>query len=275
MKTNTLSLAVTLLVTAALLSISTTAQEREVRWQGFNIKDIRESSDEAFDLLDANDNGRITLDEIDIDFENLSEEEARNMRRRVNLARGRFMKWDAEIDRFDIADTNKDAVLDRSERENEDKSVRTHLLQLGLDELDTDKNGSIDRQEFGAHLADIETLDEDGNGYLTREELANAEDSDTVRSALGRAYEYRWAVEKVMERRAAVEAADRQKSADETAEKQKRNWILERIPETVRDKFDWYVSDVLTAETPKTKNRTLTGTNMIISFTNALGCYIG
>ena len=231
MKTITTSLAVTFLVMAASLSIA--SQEREARWatsssqswQGFNIKDIRESSDEAFDLLDANDNGRITLDEIDIDFENLSEEEARNMRRRVNLAHARFMKWDAEIDRFDIADTNKDAVLDREERENEDKSVRTHLLQLGLDELDTDKNGSIDRQEFGAHLADIETMDEDGNGYLTREELANAEDSDTVRYALGRAYEYRWAVERLeraVERRA-VEAADRQKSADEAAEKQKRN----------------------------------------------------
>ncbi|MDE0645918.1 MAG: hypothetical protein OXH84_06775 [Gammaproteobacteria bacterium] len=232
MKTITTSLAVTFLVMAASLSIA--SQEREARlakstssqsWQGFNIKDIRESSDEAFDLLDANDNGRITLDEIDIDFDTSSEEEARNMRRRVNLAHARFMKWDAEIDRFDIADTNKDAVLDREERENEDKSVRTHLLQLGLDELDTDKNGSIDRQEFGAHLADIETMDEDGNGYLTREELANAEDSDTVRYALGHAYEYRWAVERLERavQRRAVEEAVRQKSADEAAEKQKRN----------------------------------------------------
>lgn len=231
MKTNTFRFAVTLIVAAALLSISITAQEREARWassssqswQGFNIKDIRESSEEAFDLLDVNDNGRITLDEIDIDFDTISEEEARNTRRRVSLAHERFMKWDAEIDRFDIADTNKDAVLDRAERENEDKSVRTHLLQLGLDELDTDKNGSIDRQEFGAHLADIETMDDDGNGYLTREEIANAEDSEEVRAALGhelrRAYQARrWVVES-----RAVEAADRQRRTDEAAEKQKRN----------------------------------------------------
>ena len=190
--TNTNLVIASVVLTGLAFSTATTAQEgrwssaTSQEWQGISIDELRDSSEESFDLLDANDNGRITLDEIDIDFENLSEEEARNTRRRASIAQEKFMKWDEEIDRFDIADTNKDGVLDRPEREAENKSVRTHMLQLGLDELDTDKNGSIDRQEFGAHLSTLEDMDDDGDGYVSREELAESEESTELLHAVSR-----------------------------------------------------------------------------------------
>ena len=194
MNSTTNSLVIVALILTGL-ALSTAAQEREsgVRvynsditgWsnQGVNIDELRNSSNESFDLLDADSNGRVTLNEIDFDFDSMSEDEARELRRRANLAREKFMKWNEEIDRFDIGDTNQDGVLDRDEHDDIEKNVRTHRLQLGLSRLDADKNGSVDRQEFSAHLNELEEMDADGDGFLSRKEISKSDNPSVIRDA--------------------------------------------------------------------------------------------
>jgi len=152
--------------------------------KGVNIKELRESTEKSFELLDQNDNGRITLDEIDIDFDEVPKEEMRSAKQRMTLAQQKFLSWNREIDRFEISDTNKDKVLDRKEYETKDKTVRTHLLQLGIEDLDLDKNGSVDRKEYAANLDALEELDEDGDGFLSMQEFASSGDTSLVRDSL-------------------------------------------------------------------------------------------
>lgn len=152
--------------------------------KGVNINELRESTEKSFELLDQNDNGRITIDEIDIDFDDIPKEELRSAKQRRTLAQQKFLTWDREIDRFEISDTNQDKVLDRKEYETKDKTVRTHLLQLGIEDLDLDKNGSVDRKEYAANLDALEELDEDGDGFLSMQEFASSGDTSLVRDSL-------------------------------------------------------------------------------------------
>ncbi|MDE0645917.1 MAG: hypothetical protein OXH84_06770 [Gammaproteobacteria bacterium] len=188
------------LVVIAGFAIATSVQAQDGRYRiisedsatwfnkGFNINELRESTNSSFDLLDADSNGRISLDEIDIDFEKVTEDQVQTMRRRARVAQEKFMKWDAEIDRFDICDTNQDGVMDRDEFDNEEKNIRRHRLQLGLDELDTDRNGSVDRGEFSAHLDSLEEMDEDGDGYLSRKEYSKSDNPALLRDAFSQSF---------------------------------------------------------------------------------------
>lgn len=182
------------ITTLILASITLMAQERErpttarsLSADGFStlaladIDEVREAAKETFKLLDANNNGSVTLDEIDIleelieGEESLPAEELAELRQRLNIVSRTFMHLEEEIDHFEIADTDHDGTLSESEFDLQEASIRTHILQLNLDSFDKDKNGGIEESEFTAHLDDVEDLDTDGDGSLSRAELRGIE----------------------------------------------------------------------------------------------------
>lgn len=182
---------------ATLLMSSTTlvAQEREragsvraLSAQGFSvpladINGLRETSKETFEVLDADNNGSITLDEIDIlqelieGEETLPTEKLANLRQRSNLVSQAFMHVEEDFDQFKVMDTNHDGTLSKDEFNLREATVRTYILKLNLDIFDKDKNGGIEQSEFSAHLDNIEELDSDGDGRLSRAELGENSDS--------------------------------------------------------------------------------------------------
>ena len=182
------------IVTLLLACTTLLAQERErpaaarslsadgfSSWALADIDEVRETSKETFKLLDSNNSGSITLDEIDIlgelieGEENLPAEELAALRQRFNIVSRTFMHLEEEIDHFEIADTDHDGTLSESEFELREATVRTHILQLNLDSFDNDKNGGIEESEFTAHLDNVEDLDTDGDGSLSRAELRGVE----------------------------------------------------------------------------------------------------
>lgn len=146
-------------------------------WPVAEVEAIRETSKETFNVLDSNNSGSITLDEIDIlqelidGEETLSAEELADLRQRTNIISRTFMHVEEEIDQFEVADSDRDGTLSEVEFDEREASLRTHILQLNLDSFDTDKNGGVELSEFTAHLDDVEELDTDGDGILSRAEL--------------------------------------------------------------------------------------------------------
>ena len=168
--------ALILLISFLLLtSLSLQAQRSSSNsWTGYSLNQLETYSSSVFELLDSDKNGSITLDEIDLTIEetdqDLSEEELVLRRRRMNLISSYF--WtEEEINTFEVADTNGDSSLDRDEYDNLESSVRTRVLELGIESLDTDKNGSVEAKEFSAHLESFDEWDNDGNGSIDRAEL--------------------------------------------------------------------------------------------------------
>ena len=163
-----------------LSSVSLQAQRSSSNsWAGYSLNQLETFSSTVFDLLDSDKNGSITLDEIDLlneeSDEELSEEELGLQRRRMNLISSYF--WtEEEINTFEVADTNGDSTLDRDEYDNLEASVRTRVLELGIESLDTDKNGSVEATEFSAHLESFEEWDNDGNGSIDRAEMREISD---------------------------------------------------------------------------------------------------
>lgn len=181
--------------TLLLTSITLIAQERErpaparsLSAQGFSswpiaeIDAIREASKETFKLLDADNSGSITLDEIDIvgelieGEETLPTEKLSELRQRSSIVSRTFMRVEEEIDHFEVADTNHDGTLSEDEFNLREATVRTHILQLNIDTFDKDKNGGVELSEFTAHLDNVEDLDTDGDGSLSRAELRESSD---------------------------------------------------------------------------------------------------
>ncbi|MYD46032.1 MAG: hypothetical protein F4W92_06745 [Gammaproteobacteria bacterium] len=158
------------------------------RWQEPSITDIRDRSTETFKLLDEDENGSITLEEIDVESlseeetAELSNEELRARRQRSSLASSMFLRWNEDMDAFDISDTNGDGFMTREEFENRRATLRTHMLEEGIAVYDTDRNGSVELTEFNAKLEDLEDIDTDGNGTLSRAELSKIEDREVIRS---------------------------------------------------------------------------------------------
>ncbi|MXW06551.1 MAG: hypothetical protein F4Z87_00115, partial [Gammaproteobacteria bacterium] len=165
-----------LLVTAATLQAQRSSSNS---WAGYSLNQLETFSSSVFELLDSDKNGSITLDEIDLlkeePEEPLSEEELALQRRRMNLISSYF--WtEEEINTFEVADTNGDGSMDRAEYDNLESSVRTRILELGIESLDTDKNGSVEVKEFSAHLESFEEWDNDGNGTIDRAEMREISD---------------------------------------------------------------------------------------------------
>ena len=163
-----------------LTSVSLLAQRSSSNsWAGYSLNQLETFSSSVFDLLDSDKNGSITLDEIDLmkedSDEELSEEELVLRRRRTNLISSYF--WtEEEINTFEVADTNGDGSLDRDEYDNLESSVRTRVLELGIESLDTDQNGSVEAKEFSAHLESFDEWDNDGNGTIDRAEMREIAD---------------------------------------------------------------------------------------------------
>ena len=222
------------IATLLLATITLVAQERErpaparslsadgfSTWAIADIDEVREASKETFKLLDANDNGSITLDEIDIleelmeGEESLPAEELAELRQRLNIVSRTFMHLEEEIDHFEIADTDHDGTLSESEFDLQEASVRTHILQLNLDSFDEDKNGGIEESEFTAHLDDVEDLDTDGDGSLSRAELRGIENQRLLQDIRVSS----WQRQVIAERR----AHERQAQQDESDENKKKD----------------------------------------------------
>lgn len=222
------------ITTLILASITLMAQERErpaaarslsvdgfSTWALADIDEVREAAKETFKLLDANNNGSVTLDEIDIleelieGEENLPAEDLAELRQRLNIVSRTFMHLEEEIDHFEIADTDHDGTLSESEFDLQEASIRTHILQLNLDSFDKDKNGGIEESEFTAHLDDVEDLDTDGDGSLSRAELRGIENKRLLQDIRVSS----WQRQVRAERRA---SGERQAQQDESGETKKR-----------------------------------------------------
>ena len=147
-----------------------------------DIDELREASKNTFELLDANNNDSITLDEIDITKEliegeeQLPPEKLAELRRRAEVISYTFLNVEERIDNFEVSDTNHNGTLSEKEFDLLSSTVRTHILQLNLNAFDTDNNGRIQLSEFSAHLDNIEEVDSDGDGTISPEEMRDVAD---------------------------------------------------------------------------------------------------
>ena len=141
----------------------------------FTLNQLETAINNVFEILDADENGSITLDEIDLlrddSDDPLSRDELASRIRRLGLI-NHYFRTDEEINRFEVGDTNGDRSMTREEYDNLRTNIRTHRLKLGLQELDTNKNGNVEADEFAAHLEEFEDWDSDGDGALNRKEMA-------------------------------------------------------------------------------------------------------
>lgn len=153
------------------------------------IQDLRERSTTSFELLDENDSGSITLEEIDIteletDMAKMNPAELQQNRQRMNAIRNKFMNWAEEIDEFAVVDTNSDGYWSEEEYEDRSKNLNLHRLELGIKQWDKDENGAVELHEFNSHLDELELLDEDGDGTVSREEAFKSKNSHVITDVL-------------------------------------------------------------------------------------------
>ena len=153
------------------------------------IQDLRERSSKAFELLDENQSGSITLDEIDFtqmetDMSTMNPEELRQNSQRVRAIQSKFMSWSEEVDEFEVVDTNNDGSWSKEEYESRSENLNRHRLELGIEQWDTDGNGAVELHEFNSHLDELELLDEDGDGTVSREEAFKSKNSQVISDVL-------------------------------------------------------------------------------------------
>ena len=153
------------------------------------IQDLRDRSTKAFELLDENDSGSITLEEIDLtqfetDMAKMTPAELQETRQRINAIRSKFMSWSEEIDEFDVVDTNSDGYWSEEEYEARTDNLNLHRLELGIKQWDKDENGAVELHEFNSHLDELEMYDEDGDGTVSREEAFKSKDGHLISDVL-------------------------------------------------------------------------------------------
>ena len=153
------------------------------------IQDLRDRSTKAFELLDENDSGSITLDEIDFtqletDMTKMDPTELRENSRRIRAIQSKFMNWSEEINEFEVVDTNHDGYWSEEEYEARSDNLNLHRLELGIEQWDKDDNGAVELHEFNSHLDELELLDEDGDGTVSREEAFKSKNSHVITDVL-------------------------------------------------------------------------------------------
>ncbi len=157
---------------------------------GSSITEMREQSTESFNLLDVDENGWITYDELLETAELFDEEDSqpenyRTHRQRFHSLQRKFLnRQDEDFNVFEVADTNQDGFLNEEEFEMREINIRNHRLKLAFDELDTNSNGSLDLIEFNAHLEDLENLDTDGDGRISMKEAIKSKNSQYLAKPL-------------------------------------------------------------------------------------------
>lgn len=163
----------------------------EAEWfsSGAAIQDLRDRSTKTFELLDQNDSGSITFEEIDLsemesDVPDMNPEELRQYHRRMSAIHSKFMNWTTEFDEFEVVDTNADGVWNRDEYEVRYQNLQTHRLELGLEEWDADGNGAVELHEFNSHLDELELLDENADGTVSREEAYKSKNDRVISDVL-------------------------------------------------------------------------------------------
>ena len=163
----------------------------ESKWfaSGAAIQDLRERSTTSFELLDENQSGSITLDEIDLsqmesDKSKMNPEELRLYSRRNSAIQNKFINWSTEVDEFEVVDTNNDGVWNEDEYEMRYQNMQSHRLELGLEEWDADGNGAIELHEFNSHLDELELLDENADGTVSHEEAFKSKNDKVISDVL-------------------------------------------------------------------------------------------
>ena len=156
---------------------------------GAEIQDLRDRSTKTFELLDQNDSGSITFDEIDLsemesEVPDMNNEELREYSRRVSAIHSKFMNWTTEFDEFEVVDTNGDGVWNRDEYEVRRQNLQIHRLELGLEEWDTDENEAVELHEFNSHLDELELLDENADGIVSHQEAFKSENDRVISDVL-------------------------------------------------------------------------------------------
>ena len=156
---------------------------------GASIQDLRERSTNSFELLDENQSGSITMDEIDLtqmesEIAQMKPEELRQYRRRSSVIHSKFMSWSTEFDEFEVVDTNNDGVWTKDEFEVRNENLQRHRLELGLQEWDTDGNDAVELHEFNGHLDELELLDEDADGTVSHKEAFKSKDKKVISDVL-------------------------------------------------------------------------------------------
>ena len=154
-----------------------------------SIQELRERSTKSFELIDENQSGSITLDEIapsqmETDMSKMNPNELRQNSQRMHAISRKFMIWSEEVDEFEIVDTNNDGVWNKEEYEARRKNLNLHRLELGLQQWDKDGNNAVELHEFNSHLDELEILDEDGDGTVSREEAFKSENRDVITDVL-------------------------------------------------------------------------------------------
>lgn len=153
------------------------------------IQDLRERSTQMFELIDENQSGSITLDEIDFtqmetDMAKMNPDELRQNSQRIRAIQNKFMIWSEEVEEFEVVDTNNDGVWNKEEYEARSENMNLHRLELGIQTWDIDGNGAVELHEFNRHLDELELLDEDGDGLVSREEALKSENKDVISDVL-------------------------------------------------------------------------------------------
>lgn len=156
---------------------------------GAKIQDLRERSTKMFELLDADQSGSITLDEIDLtqmesEVEGMSPEELRQYSRRTSAIHSKFMSWSQDVDEFAVVDTNNDGVWNKDEYDVRYQNLQTHRLELGLQEWDVDGNSAVELHEFNSHLDELELLDENADGTVSHEEAFKSKNNKVISDVL-------------------------------------------------------------------------------------------
>lgn len=156
---------------------------------GASIQDLRERSTKTFELLDQNDSGSITLDEINLsemesEVPDMNNEELREYSRRTSAIHSKFMNWTIEFDEFDVVDTNGDGVWNRDEYEVQHQNLQTHRIELGFQEWDTDGNDAVELHEFNSYLDELELLDENADGTVSHKEAFMSKDKNVISDVL-------------------------------------------------------------------------------------------